>query len=149
MVVATLPEVTLRFADKQESEQLYDLLDQLGYRPDREQLPYIINQLNNSGTDYIIAAFQGEQMVGWLHATIMNRITSGRFTEIVSLVVDKNFRRRGIGMALIEQARNWSASNGLSRVRVRVNSVREGAHHFYENIGFVLHKDQRVFDLEI
>ena len=148
-MINTLTNITLRFAHRSESDQLYDLLVQMGYHPDRETLPYTMAQLSDSGADYILAAYDGERMVGWIHAVIMNRVTSGRYVEVVSLVVDTEYRRQGIGAKLVRQASNWAASNKLPKVRVRCNMVREQAHDFYRALGFIINKEQRVFDLEL
>lgn len=146
-MIDTLTNISLRFAQRSESEQLYDLLTQMGYKPDRETLPYTMAQLSESGADYILAAYDGDRMVGWIHAVIMNRVTSGRYVEVVSLIIDHEYRRQGIGARLIKQASNWAASNNLPKVRVRCNMVREQAHEFYRALGFIINKEQRVFDL--
>jgi ribosomal protein S18 acetylase RimI-like enzyme len=138
--------VTIQFVDHQESDQLYRLLVQLGYTPDLETLPELLNKLNQSETDYVVAAYEEEKMIGWLHAVIMQRVTAGRFVEIVGLVVSMEDRREGIGRALVENAVKWCTSNGFTRIRVRTQTHREDAHNFYRDLGFELNKEQLVFD---
>ena len=138
--------VTIRFVDQQESDQLYDLLIELGYTPDEESLPDILSKLNLSEKDYVLAAYDEGKMIGWLHAVIMQRVTIGKYVEIVGLVVSESTRRQGIGKSLVENAINWTANNHISRIRVRAQLHREGAHKFYEGLGFDMKKEQKVFD---
>lgn len=149
MKVIKAPTITIRFVDQQESDQLYDLLVQLGYTPEMETLPDLLYKLNQSDTDYVVAAYDGENMVGWLHAVIMQRVTAGRFVEIVGLVVSEECRRTGIGRSLVRNAMKWSASNGISRVRVRTQTHRKDAHSFYRDLGFDVRKEQFVFEKDL
>ncbi len=45
----------------------------------------------------------------------------------------------------MEQAERWAKEKGCQAVYVRSNVVREGAHAFYERIGYVNIKLSKVF----
>jgi len=139
--------MTINFIDRQECDQLYDLLLEMDYNPDVDALPRMVDKLNRSDSDYIVGGYVGEELKGWLHAVIMDRVTAGSFVEIVGLAVAEDQKREGMGQALVKSLRTWAASNGIKQIRVRCNTERKEAHAFYEELDFKLNKKQRVYDL--
>lgn len=133
----------------QDSRDLYKLLIQLGYHADPVSLQSILSRLITSDEDFLIATYEGPEMTGWLHAVNMRRLTSGTYVEIAGLVVSERARRGGAGRDLVEKAVSWAASNNIHSVRVRCNVKRDGAHKFYESLGFTIQKEQKVFDRRI
>ena len=65
--------------------------------------------------------------------------------EIGGLVVDEGLRGRGVGRMLMRQAEVWALAQGCRAIRLRSNIVREGAHSFYERLGYSRLKTQTVF----
>lgn len=63
----------------------------------------------------------------------------GLYIRIVVLVVDKNYRNKGIGKQLLENAESWAKNIGATGIGL--NSVdrpeRINAHHFYKKNGYV------------
>ena len=53
---------------------------------------------------------------------------------------------KGIGKGLVNTAVAYLKTKKLNRIRVRCNSLRDEAHKFYEHIGFVENKFQKVSD---
>jgi GNAT superfamily N-acetyltransferase len=91
----------------------------------------------------------GVAPVGWVHVFADKLLTVDRRAEIGGLVVDENWRSRGVGAALLKTAETWARKKGLFRVAVRTNVVRGRAHHFYEKCGYDLLKQSRVYIREI
>jgi ribosomal protein S18 acetylase RimI-like enzyme len=60
------------------------------------------------------------------------------FAYIYDIVVDENFRRLGIGRALIAEARRWAEENGLPGIMLETQTNNVPACHFYESCGFKL-----------
>ncbi len=85
-------------------------------------------------------------VVGWLHAFIALRVGIGPFIEIGGLVVKEDYRRGGVGSALVHESAEWARSEGMA-LRVRCHSEREETHGFYKAFGFKLLKPQFVFEL--
>ena len=79
-----------------------------------------------------------------LHQVIS--METGVYVEIIGLVVDEKYRGRGLGRLLLHTASDWSRSLDCYRLRVRCNSIRTESHKFYQNSGFILKKEQKVFD---
>jgi GNAT superfamily N-acetyltransferase len=65
------------------------------------------------------------------------------------LVVDGNYRGKGVGRALINKVKEWSANKGIVKLRVRCNVKRTETHKFYKNLGFKETKEQKIFELDI
>jgi len=87
--------------------------------------------------------------VGWIHVLKAIRIESKPFIEIGGLVIDKNYRKQGIGKLLVNKARVWTKENHIDKLRVRCNRKRADAHQFYQAIGFIESKEQKVFEANI
>jgi ribosomal protein S18 acetylase RimI-like enzyme len=73
-------------------------------------------------------------MIGTLaYATHEHNDLSGK---IIALVVSKKQRRNGIGRALVAAAEEDFARRRITRVTVTARFEREGAHQFYEALGY-------------
>jgi GNAT superfamily N-acetyltransferase len=84
-------------------------------------------------------------VIGWVHVYVDKLLTVGPRAEIGGLVVDEGWRSRGVGAALMQRAERWARQKGCSRVVVRSNVLRSGAHVFYERCGYQLFKQQKVY----
>ena len=89
------------------------------------------------------------QIVGWIHVFSTLRLESNPFVEIGGMVVHQGYRGKGIGRLLIWQAKDWAVKKNAGTLRVRCNTKRIEAHQFYEAMGFIVSKDQRVFVLSL
>lgn len=56
---------------------------------------------------------------------------------IVSIIVEKNNQRKGIGKALIEKAKEYGKSHGLNVLRVDTSNFMDYAIKFYLSCGFL------------
>ena len=56
--------------------------------------------------------------------------------EVTDLIVARDFRRRGIGGALLDAALAWVARNGVERVEVRVAARNSEGQAFWRARGF-------------
>jgi GNAT superfamily N-acetyltransferase len=65
--------------------------------------------------------------------------------EIGGLIVDPRARRGGIGTRLVGAVESWAREHGAREVSVRCREERKESHLFYEGLGFVHTKTQKVF----
>lgn len=107
-----------------------------------------LSLLLNSNEHRVWVADSDEAVVGWLHAYLAVRVGVAPFVEIAGLIVDEQYRGKGIGSKLVEAAIFWAKSMGVS-VRVRSNSRRDATHKFYQAQGFKLLKQQHVFEFNL
>jgi ribosomal protein S18 acetylase RimI-like enzyme len=56
--------------------------------------------------------------------------------HIVSMWVDPEFRRAGVGRLLVDSVVTWAKGRGMRELMLMVTSVNHGAITFYERIGF-------------
>ncbi len=68
------------------------------------------------------------------------------YAEVGGLVVAAGHRGSGVGAALLAAAADWARARGLTRLWIRANLARRGAHDFYPHIGCRAVKDQRVYE---
>lgn len=137
---------TIRPATVDDSEAIAGLSDQLGYPTSPERMRERLEILLPKRDQRLFAAERDGRIVGWLHAAKIERVESDPFAEIYGLVVRDGERGQGIGPLLVRAAEEWAAAQGLPKVRVRCNVVRERTHRFYEREGFAVTKVQKIFD---
>lgn len=129
-----------------DSASITELSNQLGYKSEiievKSRLLEIIGNIDNC----VFVALEGKKIVGWVHGFFSRRVESGSFVEIGGLVVDIEYRKKGIGKLLVDEINRWSCEKGCDRVRVRCNIVRKDTHIFYQKMGFEINKKQKVFD---
>jgi len=56
--------------------------------------------------------------------------------QVISMWVDPEFRRAGVGKALIDAVVEWAESRAVRELKLMVTSVNPGAIAFYERLGF-------------
>ncbi len=132
-----------------DSEAVAGLSAQLGYPCSVTDTAERITQLRNSEQDYIVVASLDGQIAGWLHAFKTVRIEAGAYVEIAALVVDEQYRGKQTGEQLVKEAEAWTRNQGINKMVVRSNILRERAHHFYTRYGFNEKKEHKVFEIEL
>jgi GNAT superfamily N-acetyltransferase len=58
------------------------------------------------------------------------------WARVMALVVAESERGRGTGAALMRAAEAWARENGAASLHLTAARHREGAHRFYEGIGY-------------
>ena len=89
---------------------------------------------------YYVVAIENKQIVGILTAELqmkLHRVKKQIFIE--DLIVDENFRNRGIGKELSQNAINYADDKACDVVELTSYIDNEKAHKFYENNGFIRH----------
>lgn len=122
---------------------------QLGYEISLEDTISNLQQILSSENHIAFVAVYDNKIVGWVHAFKTITIESKPFIELAGLVVDENYRSKGIGKLLIGKIREWSIEQNILLLRVRSNVKRKEAHRFYLNNGFREIKQQKVFQIEL
>jgi ribosomal protein S18 acetylase RimI-like enzyme len=129
--------LTIRDAKLSDAPELAALMCELGYETSNAEMHSRLQViLRNAGYRTIVAEVDNELcgMIGTLmHASHEHNDPSGK---IIALVVSKRQRRSGVGRALIAAAENDFASRRVTRVTLTTRFEREGAHRFYEALGY-------------
>jgi len=140
-------KIFIRAAHLEDSEFIANLSDQLGYKNTIENTLSRLTELLLSKNDCVFVACDENILVGWIHAFKSLKVESDPFIEIGGLVVDVDYRKKGIAKLLINEVISWSQSKNIAKLRMRSNSIRIETHEFYRHLGFKELKTQKVFDL--
>jgi GNAT superfamily N-acetyltransferase len=136
----------IRKAVLSDAPELATLTEQLGYPADIEGTKTILEDLLRKQEYALFVGIIDNKTVGWIQLHQVISMETGVYVEIIGLVVDEEYRGRGLGRLLLQAASDWSRSIDCYRLRVRCNSIRTESHTFYQNSGFILKKEQKVFD---
>jgi len=138
--------IAIRPAEPGDVAALTVLSAALGYPTESpEMADRLARLLALPGSDAVFVAVADQHVAGWIHVGRRELLESGARAEILGLVVDSAFRRRGVGRLLVDEAERWAARHGLPVVVVRSNVGRAESHPFYEECGYQRVKSQHVY----
>lgn len=84
----------------------------------------------------ILVADEGETLIGICSAYLdLLSVRYGQRCFVEDLAVHPDHRSRGIGKALLEEARRWAAAHGATHLELDSGTARKDAHRFYEREG--------------
>ena len=86
--------------------------------------------------DRLLLAVEGESLYGYAHLRITHDLVDTETAVVVSVIVREDRRREGIGSRLIAAAETWARQSGRSRLLLRTDVVRTGAHAFFVSLGY-------------
>ena len=115
----------------------------LGYDYDFEKQKLKIEAVLNDETQVIFVAEIDSKVVGYIHLVNYDVIYADNFKNCLGLAVDNDYKRNGIGAALLKQAEIWAKENGAAGIRLCSGAERENAHKFYESQGYAVTKLQK------
>jgi GNAT superfamily N-acetyltransferase len=120
---------------------------QLGYGPTAEQVGERFNLLREQPTVGFYVAYGDDPVVitGWIHVYGVHTLVSTPYAEIGGIVVDESARLSGVGSVLMHRAEAWALDRGYKEVRLRSGHHREGAHKFYQSIGYEIARGSHTF----
>jgi len=129
--------------NKNDLNGILELLKQLGENTgfsENKDLGYfnnIWNKIENNNIKYFLAKDNGK-IVGSCYICIIPNLTyNGKsIGYIENVIVDKNYRRKGIGKKIMEMAIEYAKINNCYKVVLQSGIKRVEAHKFYEKIGF-------------
>jgi GNAT superfamily N-acetyltransferase len=132
-------KIAILKAEAHHAAQIARLLGQLGYPNRPGEVRKKISALSASEADCIwMAQFEGKP-VGLLafHLTPLLH-APGNLGRITALVVDKQFRGKGVGRRLVETAERWAWKRDCTRIELTSGEQRTQAHQFYQDLGYAV-----------
>ena len=93
--------------------------------------PSILIDVYNLGAGFLVAQ-QDNIVVGYIIFWIRYEDEG----HIISLAVDKNYRKRGIASELVNNAINIFIKCNVSEIKLEVRKSNKGARKFYQKMGF-------------
>lgn len=117
-------------------ELFYPVIREL--RPDLDEATFKARWLHQAQTfQYrLLAAWAGERVAGVMGLRPVATLSRGRFLHIDDLVVHPDFRRQGVGTALIHWAEVWARRTDIRSIYL---DSRQDALGFYRTLGYVPH----------
>ncbi len=143
--MSSIDGITVRALCDGDAEGVADLCTQLGYPTGAGDVERRLRNAGGEGHAVFVAETHGGRTVGWVQVCARTILVSDRHGEVEGLVVDREWRSKGVGRALMKQAEEWARKTGCTSVSLRSNVVREGARPFYESMGYEVVKTQWAF----
>ncbi len=134
----------IRKAEVSDAEDIYFInKTSLGYDYDLDKQRKNLQAVLNDKTQVIFVADIGDKVVGYIHLTSYDVIYTDTYKNCLGLAVDNDYKRMGIGSALLKQGEKWAKENGAVGIRLCSGIERENAHKFYLSQGYVENKLQK------
>lgn len=138
-------DASIRPARMSDAGDVARLTVELGYDADTASIARRLSRLLSRPDQQFFVAGDEGRVVGWVHVFIAEYVELDPFVVIGGLVVDRAYRRQGIGRLLMEHAERWAKENSCSIVRLWSTISRTGAHEFYQELGYAKVKTQHSF----
>ena len=128
----------IRQCEITDAKAIHDLnLRELGYDYSDDATKEKIVKLLYSSKDRIYVALIDGNVIGYVHANDYDVIYEPHMKNIMGIAVSSNFRKMGIGKALLDSVEHWARDTGASGVRLVSGATRTGAHEFYHHADIV------------
>ncbi len=125
----------IREATCDDADNLANLADQLGYPARAEQMLSRL-QCVDRATGRVFVAMAAGEVVGWIHVVLYHTLVTDHAAQLLGLVVDRNWRGRGAGRALLASAEAWAIEKGREVMYIRSRITRLDAHTFHKQLGY-------------
>lgn len=119
--------------------------DEMGYEYPLNETRKKLEYLLKSGKDKLFVAIVQGQVVGYVHGKDYDVLYVPHMKNIMGIAVFKQYRRHGIGQALLQQLEYWAKRTGATGIRLVSGGERADAHQFYEKCGYTRTKQQINF----
>jgi len=138
--------IAIREARISDASELALLAKQLGYDSTPEEVAARLPGIFADSEHIVfVAENKNGELAGYVDAFLFRTAASDVRAEIAGLVVHEASRSQNIGRMLMARAEDWAREKGCSECGLRSNVIREGAHRFYENLGYRVNKTQKSF----
>lgn len=88
---------------------------------------------------YLLCLYDGKKMIGAVTLVPLHKI-SGVKGSIEHLIVDQEYRGRGLGKKLMKEAVSYAKKLGMEGLQLTCNPKRNVANALYRKLGFKLQK---------
>jgi len=109
----------------------------LGYGTTPEAVAMHLAQFKESPRDIVLVCAEVSSLTGVVSAHAIPVFHQpGELVRITALSVRRGRERQGIGRCLIRAIENWAIARGAARMEVTSGDHRDGAHCFYQAMGY-------------
>jgi predicted N-acetyltransferase YhbS len=128
---------SVRIASPADAEAVAALMTELDHPIPADQAHRYLASLADSSDTIVFVAAIDERVCGLIAGHLLPVLSeSNPILMIIALSVTVAYQRSGAGQALVTRLEAWGRENGAARVLVTTALRREGAHAFYERMGY-------------
>ncbi len=117
----------------------------LGYDYPPEETEKKLKKVLADDSCRVFAAVISDRVAGFVHAESYDLLYYPHMKNILGIAVFDEYRRMGIGTALLNAVEDWARASGAAGVRLVSGAERTGAHEFYRRCGYGGGKNQINF----
>jgi GNAT superfamily N-acetyltransferase len=141
-------DIITRRAGPEDIPVLCDLLEELfsiesDFAPDFEKQVKALSMLLTDPQDrsLVLVAVKEGKVVGMVSVqTLVSTAEGGKVGLVEDMIVDREFRRRGVGTILLNRAVEWGRSRKLKRLQLLADRENMPAVNFYAGNGWTTTK---------
>jgi ribosomal protein S18 acetylase RimI-like enzyme len=141
--------IVLRLARDRDAADLVRLSGLLGFPITEDRAAARLRDVSGVADQAVIVAESGGRVAGLIELRRVRLVTAWRQVEVIALVVDEEFRGRGIGSRLLAESERWAHDLRCGKVRVRSNTERERAQLLYQRSGFQAARNETLFEKQL
>jgi GNAT superfamily N-acetyltransferase len=143
MVEGAAEELVIRRVETPDTAALAELAGEFGYPTEPGTMARRLAALP-AGDDVWVALVDG-RIAGWAHCAVRRSLVVEPHVEVMGLVVGEAWRGRGIGRRVMAAAEQSALAAGVGSIRLHSGVHRDGAHAFYQRLGYRDLKRQVTF----
>lgn len=115
---------------------LWPLLQQLNPNVTKHYLDSVLDDMIAHGYT-MITIWDDDTCMGLSGIWVSTKIYSGKYLEMDNVVIDHNYRSRGIGTLLTDYIIQYAREKSCATMMLDAYLENDKAHAFYERVGFV------------
>lgn len=133
--------MNIRKMELEDLDDVFRLLNELyKNKIQYDKFKEIYYQKLNDANSYYIVAVVNQKIVGVLISELQVQLHRAKKRGYIEdLIVDENYRNKGIGKSLLENAVSYARDNDCEVVDLTSYITNDNAHRFYEKNGFIKH----------
>ena len=113
-------KIFVRQTNKSDINQIIDLLQSISeFRPDKNEYKNIFEEFSRQRNVYSFVAIIDNKIVGYGAIIIEIKIRGGKLGHIEDIVSDENYRRIGIGNAILQSLFDVARKSGCYKVALQ------------------------------
>ena len=126
--------MNIRLAKIDDLKDIYDLIcDMENTQLDYKKFEQIFIRYLENENFYSIVAEEDDLIIGCLNLRIEYQLHHvEKIAEVMELAVKEEYRSKGVGKKLLDEAKKISKDNNCLQIEVCCNQRRENAHKFYQ-----------------
>ena len=127
-----------KFTTREEILSAYPIIIQLHGHIDLKTYEVYLNDIIEDGNYQMIAAYLNNELIAVASYWILTRFYCGRYVQIGNIVVDKNYRNRGIGTLLLDYVEKEGKAKGCTKFILDSYTENKKSHKIYFRKGFFI-----------